>query len=214
MNLLCRTGLHRYEHCRCTRCGAGRDTDHVWNGCKCAVCGKVRDENHSWNGCRCTVCHAVRDEGHRWDGCTCAICGRKREEGHVWDGCICLKCGKVRFYENDEDGRIRNAHDWDGCVCRKCGTTRDKWHQMPPDILARELAKNISGKVLSPGLNLRFRCLRCRRDITLTGGKDYCPECFCPVGSSLEYTDSPTVMKRVYRCAECGYQAERTFSDG
>lgn len=29
---------------------------HKWNGCKCEKCGKVRDIGHSWNGCVCKTC--------------------------------------------------------------------------------------------------------------------------------------------------------------
>jgi len=29
---------------------------HKWNGCKCARCGKSRDENHDWDGCKCEIC--------------------------------------------------------------------------------------------------------------------------------------------------------------
>ena len=215
MNLLCRTGIHRYEHCKCTRCGARRDTDHVWNGCKCTVCGKVRDESHRWNGCKCTVCGAIRDEGHRWDGCKCPVCGKKREEGHVWDGCICKKCGTIRSFETDPNGKICSVHDWDGCKCRKCGLTRSEGHRMPPEQLQKELAKDIAGgKVLHPMTDIKFQCLRCQHTVTLKGGKTYCPVCLSPVESTLGYTDSPTIMKQIFKCTKCDYRAEKTFSDG
>lgn len=29
---------------------------HKWNGCKCERCGKVRDSCHSWEGCVCGAC--------------------------------------------------------------------------------------------------------------------------------------------------------------
>ena len=29
---------------------------HKWNGCKCSRCGELRDEQHDWNGCTCRVC--------------------------------------------------------------------------------------------------------------------------------------------------------------
>ena len=214
MNLMCRAGLHRYEHCKCTRCGARRDAEHVWNGCKCTICGKTRDESHRWNGCVCTICGLTRDKEHNWDGCKCTICGKKRDEGHLWDACVCKKCGAIRSYETDQDGKIRNVHDWDGCMCRKCKFTRNEGHQMPPDLLAKELAKSTARvKILTPGLNLKFQCLRCKRNVTLKGGYDYCPNCLGVVDSTLEYTDSPTIMKRVYDYTKCDYWAETTFSD-
>ena len=139
---------------------------------------------------------------------------KKRDEGHLWDACVCKKCGAIRSYETDQDGKIRNVHDWDGCMCRKCKFTRNEGHQMPPDLLAKELAKSTARvKILTPGLNLKFQCLRCKRNVTLKGGYDYCPNCLGVVDSTLEYTDSPTIMKRVYHCTKCDYWAETTFSD-
>jgi len=29
---------------------------HKWNGCKCSKCGKTRDEQHSWQNGKCSVC--------------------------------------------------------------------------------------------------------------------------------------------------------------
>jgi len=37
---------------------------HKWNGCKCEKCGKTRDEQHDLNGCKCKRCGA---EKHDWD---------------------------------------------------------------------------------------------------------------------------------------------------
>ncbi|NLI52885.1 MAG: hypothetical protein GX417_01015 [Clostridiales bacterium] len=95
---------------------------HKWDGCKCKRCGKVRDEQHDWEGCKCKRCGKTRDEGHDWDLCKgkCKRCGKACDEQHDWDGCKCKRCGKVR----DEQ------HDWDGCQCTRCGKTR----KLPPVI--------------------------------------------------------------------------------
>ena len=74
---------------------------HKWNGCRCTRCGATRDENHDWNGCKCRICWKVRDDGHDFDGCKCRICGRISSWRHVWgparDGLeTCGYCGKVR----------------------------------------------------------------------------------------------------------------------
>ena len=29
---------------------------HKWDGCRCTKCGKTRDEGHAWDGCVCTAC--------------------------------------------------------------------------------------------------------------------------------------------------------------
>jgi len=34
---------------------------HKWNGCKCEKCGKVRNERHHWENGKCTVCGAVQE---------------------------------------------------------------------------------------------------------------------------------------------------------
>ena len=50
---------------------------HKWNGCKCEKCGKIRKEGHEWQGCKCTRCGTVRDEGHEWrQGIYCSRCKR------------------------------------------------------------------------------------------------------------------------------------------
>lgn len=103
---------------------------HKWNGCKCVRCGKLRDEGHDWNGCTCRICGRKRDEGHDWqrphpNKCyeRCSICGKERRTEHEWDGCKCIKCGKFR----DE------GHDWNGCICRICGKKRSEGHDWQPE---------------------------------------------------------------------------------
>jgi len=51
---------------------------HRWNGCKCERCGKIRDEQHVWAGCKCKRCGKTRDEQHDWKFCRCNRCGKKR----------------------------------------------------------------------------------------------------------------------------------------
>jgi len=50
---------------------------HKWNGCKCEKCGKTRDKNHRWDLCKgiCIVCGSKCAEQHEWDGCKCQKCG-------------------------------------------------------------------------------------------------------------------------------------------
>lgn len=33
---------------------------HKWDGCKCEKCGKIRDEQHDWKGLVCSVCKQTR----------------------------------------------------------------------------------------------------------------------------------------------------------
>ena len=39
---------------------------HKWDGCKCSRCGKVRDEQHDWIGCKCSRCGKVQNIGHQY----------------------------------------------------------------------------------------------------------------------------------------------------
>ena len=49
---------------------------HKWNGCKCEKCGKIRDTDHQWDGCKCLNCGKTRDEGHDWKDGKCTKCGK------------------------------------------------------------------------------------------------------------------------------------------
>jgi hypothetical protein len=153
MNIRCCLGIHSWNGCRCSRCGAIRDkghdwskncercrtcskarpNHHKWTGCKCSTCGILRNAEHHWEGCRCSTCGIKRDEGHRLEHCFCTICGKLR---HTWDGCKCLSCGETRT----TDHRWRNCkceicgtnrgtdHSWENCKCSTCGSTRDSDH--------------------------------------------------------------------------------------
>ena len=53
---------------------------HKWNGCKCSKCGKTRNELHSWSGCKCKICDEIRDDSHTWINkdnglASCSVCG-------------------------------------------------------------------------------------------------------------------------------------------
>lgn len=93
--------FHKWDSCKCRKCGAVRDQNHKWSGCICQVCGK---ENHDYIDCKCRKCGAVRDQNHKWSGCICQVCGKGNH--HEW-GCRCCVCGK-------------ESHEYIGCKCHKC----------------------------------------------------------------------------------------------
>jgi len=72
---------------------------HKWNGCKCTKCGKIRDESHDWNGCTCKICGKRRNEGHIFQKTEkpciekCSICGVEKHIHLVKDG-KCEVCGE------------------------------------------------------------------------------------------------------------------------
>ena len=74
---------------------------HKWNGCKCSKCGKTRDEQHSWKGCKCEACG--KTQNHNWDGCKCVNCGITRDSQHSWSVvkphfATCSKCNIERIH--------------------------------------------------------------------------------------------------------------------
>ena len=117
MGFLCKLFGHRYEHCRCTRCGAQRDEGHVWveaeGKCEhtCEICGKTESVPHDWFHCRCKRCEEQRDEHHLWlkhGKCeqVCRICGEERQT-HDWRHADrgldrCAACGKTHRLTAEE----------------------------------------------------------------------------------------------------------------
>lgn len=47
---------------------------HKWNGCKCEKCGKTRDSGHDWTGRVCRICGAAMQV--KKTAGSCCICGR------------------------------------------------------------------------------------------------------------------------------------------
>ncbi len=120
MGLICTLLGHRYEHCRCVRCGHIRDAEHQWEEVEgrcervCAVCGKREEIPHDWFYCRCKRCGQQRDTHHRWlkkSACeqVCRVCGQERET-HDWrhiDRGLdrCAVCGKTHRLSAEEIAR-------------------------------------------------------------------------------------------------------------
>jgi hypothetical protein len=47
MNLKCVLTFHKWDGCKCTRCGKTRNKDHSWDGSKCSRCGKASPEEEA-----------------------------------------------------------------------------------------------------------------------------------------------------------------------
>lgn len=94
MHILCRLGFHKHSknscYCKRSHCHV---YSHKWNGCKCKRCGDTRSEAHEWQGCKCLVCGKCRDELHtRTTQCdTCAKC--ESLGWHIWSDGKCTLCG-------------------------------------------------------------------------------------------------------------------------
>ncbi len=64
---------------------------HKWDHCRCSRCGKIRDDSpvniefHDWNGCTCRLCGAKRDSGHHYQDGVCEICGKRLTKDDLMD---------------------------------------------------------------------------------------------------------------------------------
>ena len=121
---------HKWNGCKCSKCGKTRDEHHKWDLCKgkCSICGKTQNEQHDWNGCKCSRCGATRDEQHEWDGCKCNRCGMTRDEQHNWKGCMCFRCYKKR----DENHIHKNQY----CACGNCGKLTPQLEEIVNQLIA------------------------------------------------------------------------------
>ena len=115
---------------------------HKWNGCRCEKCGKIRDKEHDWNGCKCRKCGQTRNEGHdfiyrsKWR----EVSGTKKD----WCEGECRICRKFIYIEHDDQptdkkclvrcarcNREIEMHDFQPIpgrcaeICHICGEERD-----------------------------------------------------------------------------------------
>ncbi len=138
MNMLCRILGHKWEHCKCSRCGQKRNEEHVWDGCVCTVCGASRDEGHSYEpvpGSYYEFTLGPNYTGHsellRNHKLKCSKCGAVKREDHKWvgQGCAttCSVCGAmpINFTSRYFGFDIDLSHQWTGSTCldtcRLCG---------------------------------------------------------------------------------------------
>lgn len=120
MSFWCKVLGHRWEACRCIRCGAERDRNHRFEPMegkcvqKCTVCEKEQPLSCQWHHCACSRCGNVRDEDHDWMYTTeceqiCRICGKEQAEHRykpVDRGVDrCLNCGKTHKLTAEEISR-------------------------------------------------------------------------------------------------------------
>ena len=120
MSFLCKWIGHRWDGCRCVRCGAQRNEGHRWTqtegACEqvCSICGRSEPTPCAWNHCVCTRCGQTRDSHHDWMATApceevCRVCGKERDN-HDWHGVSrgvdrCAACGKTRRLTAEEIAR-------------------------------------------------------------------------------------------------------------
>lgn len=139
MGFMCKISGHKWNGCKCERCGETRDEQHDWDLCngKCAKCGKTCPVQHDWKGCKCVRCGIARDREHEFEKvpgeCVerCVRCG-KEKQGHTFTKVqiepdkqycymdVCAECGKEEMrnhsYSSASQG-IGKAL----LTCRYCG---------------------------------------------------------------------------------------------
>ena len=71
---------------------------HKWDGCKCSKCGKIRDEGHTWKGCVCSKCGKTVHET-RWEDAklifTRVAGSGASEVFYAKMRAVCTKCGQT-----------------------------------------------------------------------------------------------------------------------
>ena len=142
MSISCKVFGHKWEHCKCARCGAKRNSDHVWDGCICTVCGWVRNTEHTYE---------LEPDSYKYKGAYgtgyilldhhtfhCVKCEGKtlpravKSEPHIWTGrgCVtkCSVCGAMPAWFTDKEHftlyntKVKQefdlSHQWTGRTCR------------------------------------------------------------------------------------------------
>lgn len=78
---------------------------HKWDGCKCVRCGKIRDEAHAWESIagkcekKCATCGKTKTIEHKYERLRgqclerCAVCGLERRILHEFEQGVCKNCG-------------------------------------------------------------------------------------------------------------------------
>ena len=129
MSIVCNIAGHKWNGCKCLRCGVLRDREHEWRPVqgqcteKCRICGHTRTVEHKWepvlDKCeeKCNICGQVRKIDHTWNGCRCERCGEIRNESHKWESVAgkceekCVVCGQTRTI----------PHTFVNGICTICG---------------------------------------------------------------------------------------------
>lgn len=224
--ILCRLFGHKYNGCRCQRCGSTREEGHTFRGCKCAVCGKVREEGHTFRICNCYACTmesaTLEPDRRAAKYCHRISCLRNRDSYKKECLHICTQCGTVLFTAHKMVpvpgkcyskctvcGYCSNPkHSWEGCRCTRCGDTRDREHTFIREG-CRLICRNC-GKTLESH-SYRF----IGQNVSYGTGK--CPTVYASDSYRCNFCDTPEACLKYprrsyysYACTVCG---KRSSSD-
>lgn len=76
--------------------GACKLTGHKWQGCKCTRCGEIRNEEHDFK----PVANKCEEK--------CSICGERKELQHIWRNGTCTRCGTQMSYIDKKWNNLNN----------------------------------------------------------------------------------------------------------
>ena len=135
MGISCQLFGHKWNGCKCEKCGNTRNEQHNFvlsqGKCteKCDICGQDGKTNHNWNGCKCTVCGLVRNEQHDYvlapGTCKekCNKCGRGGNTRHTWQNGKCTVCGTKQSIGTETSikavKKSNKINERFCCVCRR-----------------------------------------------------------------------------------------------
>jgi len=108
MTIKCFFGFHKWNDCKCTRCGKHRDKQHEWDDCKCTRCGKVQHEFDLIESYEEEYVNPI-DSGRR-----------RTDEYSIYK---CKKCGRTEA-EITSYGYGVHGTKIERCICEK---SNDKW---------------------------------------------------------------------------------------
>ena len=119
---------------------------HKWNGCKCDRCGKIRDEQHDWDLCKgkCKRCGKTQAVQHEWNGCKCKKCGKER---HDWKDFKCIICGMNKSGVRNEEVQKINDQTILADIAKNTGNKRQvrlfAVKKITDQTILAEIAKNV-----------------------------------------------------------------------
>ncbi len=104
--MICILFGHKWDGCKCLRCGKKRDEQHDWDGCEYRHCGKLRHDFDSDNVC--TLCKAQLvteiEEVVTYQPCT--GCPAGNGYGCTGDTSTCIAQDDYRIVESVESTYI------------------------------------------------------------------------------------------------------------
>ena len=177
---------------------------HKWDWCKCSKCGKIRDTNHNWENGRCLYCgkfhnnHIYQPIGKCLE--RCEICGKENETTHNFvnskKDCTteCTVCGKLNANHTFEQIKVIDYKKY--------------------EIYAKTNGYSLANEAMFRTIKNGRICIKCGFDRMSVMGTEYCPKCGCNEMKTYHAfnssDDSRDRGKYVTYCPACNYHNTTT----